>query len=294
MAMPAPLAAPSTPLYRLAMPAVIACRFWPGVVAPAGGTSWPNLLSPFTPAAPDAAPDAAALGGLACSRTLRVSRGWMVLWDSARARAPASTSDAGFSWGLGFAAARLAVVARLLVVVAVATAAQPLLPLPARLASVEDSVRLAAVPAALTLLLLWPPPLRPKPGMPGRGSRGTGMPGRGSRGMSLRGPHPPRLLPPPPLPGLMLVALLSALLVSMLLHELLDDATAELMFYQTHATTKQLWVASATALVFSVRGLTACVLPAASNACLWWCVLYSSCTVLVHVSVCCLLLMMVL
>ena len=116
---------------------------------------------------------------------------------------------AGFSCTLALGGAdKLAVVARLLAPAVLLLPAPPTLL--ARLASVVERVRLAAVAAAAALLVLLElPPLRRSPGMPGRGSLGTGMPGKGSRGRSLRGPQPPRLLLPL-LPGL------GALVVSLL------------------------------------------------------------------------------
>lgn len=57
----------------------------------------------------------------ACIRTFIVSSGWMVLWDAARAIAPAKTSLAGFSPPLGGGGALTVVGALTVAVAAVAT-----------------------------------------------------------------------------------------------------------------------------------------------------------------------------
>mmetsp|Transcript_5908 Transcript_5908/g.15298 ORF Transcript_5908/g.15298 Transcript_5908/m.15298 type:complete len:223 (-) Transcript_5908:1282-1950(-) len=74
MAIPAPLAAPTTPRYRLATPPM-----------PVGGTRLPILESPAEPKVP------------ACIWTFMVSSGWMVLWLAARASAPAIVSARGLA-----------------------------------------------------------------------------------------------------------------------------------------------------------------------------------------------------
>jgi hypothetical protein len=97
MAMPAPLAAPKTPRYNeltfapRARKSVLSVAAVAAAVAGGGGTSCPILDSDC------AAPREALLPSLVCSLTLSVSRGWIVLCDAARARAPAKMSLAGFS-----------------------------------------------------------------------------------------------------------------------------------------------------------------------------------------------------
>mmetsp|Transcript_5596 Transcript_5596/g.17026 ORF Transcript_5596/g.17026 Transcript_5596/m.17026 type:complete len:261 (-) Transcript_5596:581-1363(-) len=97
MAMPAPLAAPKTPLYRLAMPGMI-------LAAPEGGTSVPIFETPPEPRALPKVP--------ACIWTFTVSRGWMVLWLAARASAPATVSAKGLALLLPSASTSLATATR--------------------------------------------------------------------------------------------------------------------------------------------------------------------------------------
>eukprot|EP00955_Chlamydomonas_euryale_P068760 360210-Chlamydomonas_euryale.AAC.18 len=108
MAMPAPLAAPNTPLYSppTVVPSDARSRRG-GRTDGAGGSSCAILDSPTGGGAFRAATTPA------CSRTLSVSSGWMVDCDAARASAPANTSVAGFSGTLagGVAATAAAVAA---------------------------------------------------------------------------------------------------------------------------------------------------------------------------------------
>ena len=97
MAIPAPDAAPMTPLYRLAtLGMALVTAFWAlaavaAASAPAGGMSFAILESGRL----------AAVLLCDCILTLRVSRGWMVPWDAALAMAPARTSLAGLVSTLG-------------------------------------------------------------------------------------------------------------------------------------------------------------------------------------------------
>jgi len=96
MAMPAPLAAPRTPLYRPA-------TFFAAEVAIT--TAFNELLFVLGVHLLNMGGRPHFLRPLACMRTFRVSRGWIVAWDAALAVAPASTSLAGFDGGGGGVAA---------------------------------------------------------------------------------------------------------------------------------------------------------------------------------------------
>merc|ERR1719201_1660453 len=122
MAIPAPVAAPPTP--RQSPPTLpmaeeplrpryeaCSCAVTAPLAAtrpPTGGTSLANLERPLvTLACIDRALPLATAAACtpACILTLMVSRGWIVLWEPARASAPARMSERGFVFTAGLAAA---------------------------------------------------------------------------------------------------------------------------------------------------------------------------------------------
>ena len=82
MAIPAPLAAPNTPLYNeptlapSALKSILSVAAVTAFVAGGGGTSCPILDNPCSDCA---APRGAPLPNRVCSLTLSVSKGWIVL-----------------------------------------------------------------------------------------------------------------------------------------------------------------------------------------------------------------------